>query len=232
MKRKLIIKLVKAAIIMLVLLALSGAGYYFMADYVEGHEKKVNQLQSEISSLNSEYRNLKERVGSAEEALEFFSKIQLSGAAEEGDYKRDTMREVLAEAKSSLDLTNILFTMGPFVESEDLKKDNAIVISSDVKVQFSALTDVMVFQFIKFLGDKLPGEIYISEFEIDKKAGISDNVLLKLSEGELSELVSGEMAFVWKGIRVVEVEKETPDNQNNNQNNEGDGGAGDAGMQI
>lgn len=212
-------RLVKYSIFVLVITAVLSAVLFFLIDFIDEQEKEFKNLERQTVTNNSEYKRLDERFKSSEESFQFYKQYvekKVSGR----DFNRETLRDVLVELKQKHKLTDLRYSMDPFSEEGgQLRKENAVAISSQVKIQFAALSDLSAYRMLEDIMVEFPGKIIVEKLMIQKEGDIDDDMFLRVSRREVPRVVSGELDFRWYGMKQLEVKEEKP--QQNRRNNEG-----------
>lgn len=167
-------------------------------------------LEGETTAKRMELIRLQREVTSSKEALEFYNKFKETGASADSTYRKDSVRDILSIIKDESNVNKILFTMDPFVELEEPndRRKNAVLIQTEMKIQFTAVDDLHVQRLLSLIENNFPGNVYYTLFKIEKTRNITDAILLEISKGKLPDLVTGEIHLKWKGIKELITEGE------------------------
>lgn len=203
-------RLIKLTIVSFAVVGLLGAGaaavYFWNADL------QVEKAKSQ-SKLTSTRRDITAREEKAKEALRFqelYKEIQAKeGSAELESLNREVGQKWIAEVGNIHRLTALSGKFNAIrpVANPSFKRGSTEVILSEVDLNFSAMTDEDMIQFVEALYRDFPGYVKIKSLELKRNNDISDEALVGLASGRRPELVSGQMLFSWMGVKEVVAEE-------------------------
>ena len=216
-------ELIKTSIICVVVVIITVAIYIFVSGIRTEKDEELMQVSSQVSANNSQFMVINNRVNSINEAFKFYLDFKKDGSAEESSFRREHASKILSKIGNDQGMGKILLAMDQFREvGGEFKKQIMSLYVSQVNLQISAYTDVAVYNLIKKIEDNFPGKVSIKKFEIKRNEAISDDYLIKLSEGNAAPIVSANLTFDWGAIQEIKV----PQNNNQNGNNPNSGAPG------
>lgn len=211
LKKKVIGRVVVyAAVLSVIILAC-----IYLGDKKTQLQEQNDRLRNDISSLN------KKLEGLSKKALEFSESIKVWETLDEQNKVLNGLRindakDLLDKLKEEYRLSGVNLT---FSKPEDLKdqyvSDTIIVVSSDVSIQFSAMTDEYLFGFVDKLLSQYPGYVQVRSFSVTRSKNITKDVLLQIAAGENPGLVDCKLDFVWRGLKYKGPVTPAEDNDNN-----------------
>lgn len=168
-----------------------------VAEQQKHTEATRNQLQSDIATLKSKLENA--------DASERNYALFISGRkSQELQIENDKVREVLQALINRYRLKvdgKLEYSAEKKVEHPELAAlSRPIVLRQDVKLKFSAISDVQVFSFAKDLVEQLPGIIHYTKVLIQRKGELDTATFALLATGQLAYLVEAELTFDWYGL--------------------------------
>jgi hypothetical protein len=72
-----------------------------------------------------------------------------------------------------------------------------VVLKSPVTVNVSAMDDVDVYSFLKFVQEKFPGDIDVTSMKLKRTEIFNEAMLRKIGGGSASPLIESEIVFDW-----------------------------------
>lgn len=186
----------------------------YLFDLTDKAKQKHDWLKNNISSLEQKIEGL------SGQALEFISAKSTWSAFDEDTKKLQGIRISSAknlveqlEKKYKLSGFKVTFSKPDVVDTTkytNLANDVIQVVSSSVIMDFSALTDEFVFNFLNELKATFPGYIQIESFSVDRFGSINADNLTTISKGESPPLVAVKLRFIWRDLKYNPVAQSTP----------------------
>ncbi len=160
-----------------------------------------DRLKNDTSSLNKKLEGLSKKALEFTESIKVWEKLDDESKTLAG-LRINYAKDLLDKLKDQYRLSNVNIS---FSKPEELKdgyiSDTIIVVSSDVSIQFSAITDEYLFGFVDSLLTQYPGYIQVKTFSVTKSKNITKDVLTQIAAGESPALVDGKIDFAWRGLK-------------------------------
>ena len=201
----------KKIIVSILILFLIVGIFVALIVYLSGLQDKTKQkhdwLKSNISDLERKIHGL------SAQALQFSEAIAIWESFDEEKQKLEGIR--ISNAKSVIDNLEQKYKLAglkiSFSKPEDIdtgknpdmQNDLIKVSSSSVSIDFSALTDEMVFNFMSDLRDQFPGYIKLESVSVSRTSDIEKAHLKMISEGNYPPLVSAKLKFLWMDMKYI-----------------------------
>jgi len=116
---------------------------------------------------------------------------------------REAATQLLTTLREKHHLVNLEVTIAPItdVPGENFQLKTGVMVKSEVKLIFNGLSDNSVYGFIEAIQGKLPGMVIVNNLKLTRTNSLSRNILLDLSQHKITPMISGELSFIWVGIR-------------------------------
>lgn len=188
-----------------VLLTIAGAGYWLLNNMQEAKERQFDKIQRQVNTQNSKVVELQQKIQEFREAEKLWETLKTKHAIREG-LQFDLAKETLNELERKYHFSEpIKIDLSPSIELSDVYQTKDItIVSSNVQIKFSAVTDEFVFRFIEALQVYFPGYINIESFDLRRASSVNDEALNRIYRGELPSLVSAELLFKWQDLKDVQ----------------------------
>lgn len=201
--------LIKYSIIMLLAVLVSSVIAYSVFSWSSGLQQEAKRAQSRLNAARGEVSSRESENKSARNSLELYR--QITGESEQAkisDLSRDKAQFWLKDIAKQNDIVDLEGSFDPVtpIASTDFKKTTLEGISSLVKLNFAAMTDVQIYRFIEAVLDDFPGYVKITAFTLERTGEVTDSVLRAAGRGEVPKLVKGTMEFYWVGVREVDAQ--------------------------
>jgi hypothetical protein len=175
------------------------------ADYTDVSKK----LRRQVSEIKANNANLEKKYRIAKRSFQLFT--ELKEGKQKGSFKLDrkAIIPVLDELKEKHRLSRLNVTLSPAVElaNPSFRKPTASVLSSNVKLEFSALTDKDLMNFMQDISIQIPqyaGYVKLSKFDMARASTITNNLLVAISKGNKPEVAKCSLDFYWLGIKNIQ----------------------------
>ncbi len=196
-QRELITKLT----VYLLLLFVTVSFAIYINNTVEDYNKKSAWLKNDINELNRKLDGLNRKTLEFSEAIKTWENLSEEDKTLRGlriNDAKDLLDKLQAQYK--LSVMKISFSK-PEEISGDYKTDTVSIVSSTISMNFNALSDEMVYNFLGDLVGKFPGYIQIKSFSINKPAAITKEILKKISLGEEASIIPVSIEFYWHDLK-------------------------------
>ncbi len=194
------------------MLAVLGGVFFAVSTFVEDLDSQKRKLQAENASLIAEKTSLMDKKNKATSSLELYQKIRKKNQSEDFSVDREVGANIFKELRERYRLKlagENSFSQIMEITEPGFKRDSGIVVKSDARLGFEAVTDEIVFQFIHGLYSSMPGFVFIESFAITRRGKIDGAALSELGRGSFPPLVSATMGFMWVGIKSKPEDTET-----------------------
>lgn len=190
--------------VVLVVLGLAVYGVMLLKD---GFEQENKNMASQFSATSSELNTLRDKYTKFQQNGELYQEVLLKNANDELSLSRQVIRKKFDEFKDRFYLSNLRMTMGPVQEMQGnkYKRNSHVVIASEVGFQFDALSDEDIYSLMQTIQNELPGTARVTKFMIERKSMVTPSILSDISQNGTAPVVSGEVNFLWFGMKPVEV---------------------------
>lgn len=179
---------------------------YFLSGMKSDYETQIGVLRREADALEQETTSLQEKfskvqqnAGLYQEALEKQSQGALS-------ITRQGVRDKFNQFNEQYFLGNLRLTMSGIepLSGSEYQRANGAIVSSDVSVNFEAVSDEHIYEMINAMMLQLPGTAKITRISMQRQRTLSDDILRVISQKGSFPLVVCEVKFQWFGIKSAE----------------------------
>lgn len=210
-------KLIKTSIIMLVAVSASAAIAYSVFAWSSSLQEDARKAENKLNAARRDVSSREIKNADARKYLELYKRI--TGESEQAkisDLSREKAQLWLKELARQTGVVNLQGSFSPVtpMKDENFRKKTLEGISSEVKLEFSAMTDENAYRFLNAVLHRFPGYVKVTAFTLTRDGEISDSVLVATGRGEIPALVKGSMDFYWIGVREIEVDEEAEADSN------------------
>ncbi len=190
----------KVTFMVLLLLVNAGIGsawYYWL---LPAREQVTNELQSTQTAVEARYQEvakMKEEYVLLQSQLRSFKELELKGFFNDQDRSNGIDQLGKLSNVAGLLKAKLKFGVGQLVSDPLADQANQVVLKSPVTVDVSALDDVDVYSFVKFIEEKFPGRVDISSFKLKRSEIFNEAMLRKIGGGDSTPLVQSQISFDW-----------------------------------
>jgi hypothetical protein len=185
--------------------------YLILSDYLE---TTTNNMLNEKQQVVSETTNLKRlridteaKINEVLKAKEIWHKVKSS---RRDGLKIDSIKQIIDALRVKYHLTgaiNITIS-APTVIKNAIKSESTQIVSSNVRLSVSAMTDVFVLQFLEELLATVPGYLTIISLNLDRNnTAITEGLLDNMSRKISTPLVTMEVEFLWRDFNDINLPK-------------------------
>jgi len=89
------------------------------------------------------------------------------------------------------------------VEDSKFKKETMEVVTTEVSLSFSALSDAHIFNFIKAMQLHFPGYVQLTSLSLVRNQNIDPSIIQDILDGNAPEMVSGSLDFRWWDYKEI-----------------------------
>lgn len=186
------------------LLVLGGLTY-FLDDYNTGYTAETVEMNKQVEQKTDETKKLRAKYTKVQKNAdlygEYLKQSQNGGLSVDRSVVAARLNEIAAKyyviGKTTVSKTEEL-------KDEKYKMPTSVVVSSEVKLPFEALTDEDIYAFIQAIDQEMPGIVRFRKFTIKRESKVTDQVINTIIKEGKYKLVSGELNFLIQGIRPVE----------------------------
>ncbi|MCE3233287.1 MAG: putative rane protein [Rickettsiaceae bacterium] len=179
-------------------------------------DEKYNFLKNDITALSRKLDGLSEKALEFSESARVWEEFTPEQQKLQG-LRINLAKDLMDRLQTEYKISNVKMS---FSKPEELKEvyvtDTVSVVSSDVNIDFSSITDENVFNFIGAVMAEYPGYVQINSLSIVRTKDVEKGVLVDIAEGKIPSMVDVRMNFSWRDLKykgpVANAEKE-PENQ-------------------
>lgn len=207
-KRKLIIE---TSVILAVLSCFSGCTY-FLTTVSDDFTQKKNMLDSQLASTTNEKRTLEEKYSRLQKHRDLYDYVLAKQSSDQLYISRQLLRKKVNEFKPRYFLNDLSVTMTPAQElaGAPYRYGTGVIVSSDLTVNFDALTDEDVYSLMQAIEDEFPGAIKMTKFSISRQQKVTDDSLRAIARNGQYSMVKGAIEITWFGIKSFDASRKEP----------------------
>lgn len=199
LKKGLITSAIKSGGFVLVCSAVFLGSYYL---YVNSQEN-IKILESKDRQLRSEINQLRDRNERLSKTLQLYQKLVQDSSLRSLELNRKNISTLLNDLGQKYLISNVSITIDPVSERHGgiFDSKTGTIVTSQIKLNFDATSDVYAFAFIDELLEKFSGYLNHRNFTIHRNGQITEEVLRSLlSEGK-TRFINANLSFDWLGLR-------------------------------
>lgn len=207
-KRKLIIE---TAVIMAVTACFSGCTY-FLTSVSDDFAQKKDVLTGQLATTTNEKQTLKEKYSKLQSNQELYEEVLAKYTADQLSVSRQFLRKKVNEFKPRYFLNDLSLTMAPAQEmaGEKYRYTTGVIVSSEISVNFDALTDEDLYSLIQAMEQEFSGAVRITRFSITREQKVTDESLRAIARNGQYSMVKGSMQMSWLGIKPFDAAGKAP----------------------
>lgn len=198
-KRKLIIE---TSIILAVLSCFSGCTY-FLTSVSDDFTQKKDVLTGQLATTTNEKQTLQDKYAKLQANQALYEEILAKHNNDRLSVGRQFLRKKVNEFKPRYFLNDLALTMAPAQEmtGEKYRYGTGVIVSSDLSVNFDALTDEDIYSLVQAMEEEFSGVTKILKFSITREHKVTDDSLRAIARGGQHTMVRGTMQINWLGIK-------------------------------
>ena len=207
-------KIILSFVIFLIILGVFSAVIVYLYSLQGKTKQKHDWLKNDISSKRQKINSL------SDQAVKFAEAIGVWESFDEETKQLQGIRITPAklvidglEAKYNLSNFKVVFSKPEDVNVNkypELDNEVVTVSSSNVSIDFSAVTDEVVFNFLAELIESFPGYINIDTFFVERHQDIEKEHLEMIARGEYPALVNVKLRFILRDFKYTPPVEGTP----------------------
>jgi len=185
-------------VLLLLVTGAIGAGYYYYL--LPEREKVTAELDSTRAAVEQRYQEvakMKEEYVLLQSQLRAFKELELRGFFNDQDRSNGIEHLGKLSDHAGLLKAKLKFGAGQLVADPLADQASQVVLRSPVTVDISALDDVDVYSFIKFVEEKFPGDLDITSVKLKRIEIFNEVMLRKIGGGAATPLVNAQLGFDW-----------------------------------
>ncbi len=183
--------------LLLVNAAIGSAYYYWILPEREKVTAELDSTRAAVEAKRQEVAKMKEEYVLLQSQLRAFKELELRGFFNDQDRSNGIDNLSKLSDYAGLLKAKLKFGAGQLVADTLADQASQVVLKSQVTVNVSALDDVDVYSFIKFIEEKFPGDVDISSFKLKRKEIFNEAMLRQIGSGSPTPLVDAELVFDW-----------------------------------
>jgi hypothetical protein len=193
--------IVRSAVYALILGCVTGITIYLGTIDTQVNEKH-NFLKNDIASLSRKLQGLSEKALEFSESAKIWETFPKDQQNLQG-LRINSAKDLLDKLQEQYKLSNVKlsFSKPEDVVSDDYKTETVSVVSSEVNIDFSAIDDEYVFNFIGAILKDFPGYVQVNSLSVTRSKDVAKDVLMMIAAGEKASLVDVKIAFLWKDLK-------------------------------
>lgn len=201
-KRKLILE---TSIVLLILAALAGL-VYFLNALAEDYTLQTGQLKEQLTAVTNEVRTLQDKYHKTQNNMELYAQIAEKNENDGLSISRKLLRKKVNEFKPRYYLNDLAITMAPAKDltGDKYKYKTGNMVSSELTVNFDALTDEDVYSLMQSMQDELSGAVKTTKFSITRQNKATDDSLRQIAKSGQYSMVKGSIQLKWMGIKSAD----------------------------
>lgn len=199
-------RLIRETFIYIGLFVFEIAAAYFLLSLRDSYIEEGNALVGQMSSLNGQTTSLKDQFDKAQKSMPIYLEISKKRDEAGLSLDRQKVKDTVDKLKDQHYMPSMRLSVSPVADSKEARmvRKTAQMITSEVGIRFEAVSDEELFAFIQAVPKELPGAVRMVKFGFNRINPVSDDQLLAITQKGAVPMVSGEMQFLWMGIRAVD----------------------------
>lgn len=174
-------------------------------DSAVAEHKKINR---EIAGLNGRLATVNKEITEFAAANTLWEELSNKEKAQAG-LRLNEAEDIFKALEEQYRLADVSLDLSKPKELQDqYKTRTTVVVTSDITVSFSAISDLHVFSFIQDLIAKLPGYTKIQSLSMSRGANLSADMIENARFGDYPRLVNVKLSLLWRNLKDITSEKE------------------------
>jgi len=199
LKKKLITRLIKSAIMLAGCAIAFGAAYYFYQDA----EDEAKVLQSRDGQLKRKIIELESKNDSSGSILQKYKTLQSESKIKPLDLNRKRISNLLNELSEAYRINNLDIQIGDVKERKNgvFNNNTGTIITTEILLRYDSPSDIHSFAFIDELLKEFPGYINLKSFTTRRAQQVDESTLRALVKGGRANFMNSSVKFEWLGLR-------------------------------
>lgn len=186
-------------------LAVLGAGGYFIQSWQDDAIQTQRGAEGEVNATRARLLELRNELQSSQHYFQLYD-IYSKNHNKEFTLNREEATKWFVKQKDKFFLSSLSVSVSPIA---DLTKDgptlkNGVPVKSDIKLTLTSVADTYVLKFVEAIQRELPGIVNVTDLQITKTQDLSQQFVEGLKNHRLTPLVKAEISIAWIGIRLEE----------------------------
>jgi len=195
----------KQILIIIILLGLTGAGYYYSNVYTAPVQR---QLGGQISMAKSETATMRQEMSDLQSGYDKFVDIKDDydflvnvGFFDEQD-RLETQKLIEIIQKQSR-VISAKYSIKPLsvVDSSLAESANAQLLLTNTDFVITAVEDADIYNFVFLLTKGFPGHVEVTDFNIKKLTDVTQPLLRQIGSGQVVPLVEATLKIKWSTLK-------------------------------
>ena len=192
----------KVVLFILFLLLIGGGGGYLVYEYLiperERTDRELVAIKAEVDARYLEVAKMKEEFILLQSQLREFKNLEARGFF--NDQNRSEAIDNFSKLSSRVGLlkANLNYASGNIIANQQAEDAKQMVIKSHGKVEIESLDDVDVYTLLKFMQERYPGSIDITNVKLERVETLNAAMLRQIGSGKPVPLVKGSFEFDWR----------------------------------
>lgn len=202
-------RLIKETFIYLGLFVFEIGSAYFLLTLRDSYIEEGGTLTGQMAALSGQTHSLQDQYVKAQKSMPVYLEISKKRDSAGLSLDRQKVKDTIDKLKNTHYMPSVRLSVSPVVDSKDSRmvRKTAQMIASEVGIRFEAVSDEELFAFIQGLPRELPGALRMTKLSFNRTNAVSDDLLLAITQKGAMSMLSGDLQFVWMGIRTVSVDK-------------------------
>jgi hypothetical protein len=193
-------------IIVAVAMTILAGGSYYLMTMADESERQNKQLENQVNTIVAAMNTLRDKYNTVQKNAELYQEVLQKSNNDKLSVNRDLLRKKFLQYRVRYYLSGLSANMQPAQEMNDpkYKRHTTVMVNSEVKATFFALTDEDVYNLMKSLQQEFSGVIKVTQCTLVRKGKPTDTALAAISQSGEAQLVDANINFNWLGIKPVE----------------------------
>lgn len=199
-------RLVRETFIYIGLFVFEIAAAYFLLSLRDSYIEEGSALVGQMNTLNSQTTSLSDQFKKAQQSMPVYLEISKKRDDAGLSLDRQKVKDTIDKLKDQHYMPSMRLSVSPVADSKETRmvRKTAQMITSEVGIRFEAVSDEELFAFIQTLPKELPGAVRVTKFSFNRINPVNDDQLLAITQKGAVAMLSGDMQFLWMGIRTVD----------------------------
>ena len=200
-------RLIKVSIIAVVGVAVSCAAAAAISSWYESANTEKANAEGQLATLRSDITMREGKAKKADEYMKLYRQIKGEGGNNiVSNLDRNTGKVWIAQAAETLGLVNLTGDFAPVapIDNAQFRRKTLEGIMSEVKLEFTSLTDEQAIRFVEAIQKHFPGYVKVKNMQMEKMTDITSEILSSVGKGEKPELIKSSVEFLWIGVHELD----------------------------
>lgn len=201
-------KLIKDSLKVFGAVAACVALYVAVSTWSSSAVQGKNEVDGRSAQQQGEIASLRDKIENSGSSQKLYAELSEERQNENFTIHNEQVREVLQELvkRYRLGIKDKLEYSAEqeFRHPELTTMTTPMIVRQETKLNFSAISDIHAYGFIRALSRELPGVVRFTRLKFTRKAVLDKSVLDQLAQGQTVYTVEVEMAFDWFGFKEEE----------------------------